>query len=334
MSYVAYVLSVMIASPSDLPEARNAVQDAIYEWNQANSRARNVILQPWRWETSAVPLAGGRAQSMINTQGVDRSDIVIALFGSRLGSPTSEAVSGTAEEIERAVDLGKPVHVYFSSAALPSDVDIEQLAALRDFKKVMQTKGLLGEFSAARELNREVWKAIEHDLDSLNLQNSAKNPREELSRSHIQKDLLLLEERMRGWEMHGAFHVGLRDAFHKHLPRTFVGQLEEQVDRWDGDTRYYHDEEIAQAWFDCKSAAEAYLQKINFYMSYEDETSSEYLQVPPELRNNTDRGETYRKVFEELESARSALLESLGVLYRVHHSKALPAPEPSELPSK
>lgn len=169
MAYTAHVLRVMIASPSDLPEARDAVQEAIYSWNQSQSRKNNVVLLPWRWETSSVPVVGGRPQALINAQGVDDSDIVIALFGSRLGSPTGEAVSGTAEEIERAVGLGKPVHVYFSSAPLPSDVDVDQLVALRDFKKDMQSKSLLGEFSTPSELNYEVWKAIEHDLEQLAL---------------------------------------------------------------------------------------------------------------------------------------------------------------------
>ena len=159
----------MIASPSDLPEARDAVQEAIYSWNQSHSRKNNVVLLPWRWETSSVPVVGGRPQALINAQGVDDSDIVFALFGSRLGSPTGEAVSGTAEEIERAVGLGKPVHVYFSNATLPSDVDVDQLVALRDFKKEMQERSLLGEFSTPSELNYEVWKAIEHDLEQLAL---------------------------------------------------------------------------------------------------------------------------------------------------------------------
>lgn len=169
MTYTAHVLRVMIASPSDLPEARDAVQEAIYSWNQAHSRKNSVVLLPWRWETSSIPVVGGRPQALINAQGVDDSDIVIALFGSRLGSPTGEAISGTAEEIERAVSLGKPVHVYFSSAPLPSDVDVDQLVALRDFKTDMQKKSLLGEFSTPSELNYEVWKAIEHDLEALAL---------------------------------------------------------------------------------------------------------------------------------------------------------------------
>lgn len=154
----------MIASPSDIVDARDAVEQAIHGWNRANSTSKLIVLLPWRWETSAVPILGGHPQKLINAQGVDDSDIVFALFGGRLGSPTPDAVSGTAEEIDRAQKLGKPVHLYFSTAPLPHDIDTEQLAALRAFKRDMQDKGLLGEFSDLEHLSFEVWKAIEHDL--------------------------------------------------------------------------------------------------------------------------------------------------------------------------
>ncbi|QCQ17252.1 DUF4062 domain-containing protein [Microbacterium sp. RG1] len=172
MSFPASVLRVMIASPSDVPEARDAVERAIHSWNDANARTKQVILLPWRWETSSVPLLGGHPQKLINGQGVDDSDIVFALFGGRLGSPTPDAVSGTAEEIDRAVEMGKPVHLYFSTAPLPSDIDTAQLDALRTFRQAMQERGLLGEFSNVDQLNHEVWKAIEHDLTQLRLENS------------------------------------------------------------------------------------------------------------------------------------------------------------------
>lgn len=169
MPYAAHVLRVMIASPSDTTEARNAVEAAIHGWNDASARSNQIILQPWRWETSAVPLLGGHPQSLINAQGVDDSDIVFGLFGSRLGSPTPDAVSGTVEEIERAVEQGKPVHLYFSNAPLSVDVDTAQLEGLREFKREMQSRGLLGEFSNVSQLEHEVWKAIEHDLARMDL---------------------------------------------------------------------------------------------------------------------------------------------------------------------
>jgi hypothetical protein len=125
--------------------------------------------QPWRWETSAVPVLGDHPQSLINAQGVDESGLVIALFGSRLGSPTADAVPGTVEEIERAIEQGKPVHLYFSTAPLPNDVDTAQLEGLRAFKAEISQRGLLGEFSNVSQLEHEVWKAIEYDIASLAL---------------------------------------------------------------------------------------------------------------------------------------------------------------------
>ena len=111
MAYTANVLRMMIASPSDTIEARDAVESAAYGWNGANAQAKQTILHPWRWETSAVPMLGDHAQVLINSQGVDESDVV----------------SGTVAEIERAIEQGKPVHLYFSTAPLPNDVDTAQL---------------------------------------------------------------------------------------------------------------------------------------------------------------------------------------------------------------
>jgi len=116
-----------------------------------------------------VPLLGGHPQEIINAQGVDGADIVVALFGSRLGSPTPDAVSGTVEEIERAVNSGKPVHLYFSKSSLPHDVDTAQLEGLRNFKNEIRERGLLGEFDDIRQLENQIWSAIEHDLAKIDL---------------------------------------------------------------------------------------------------------------------------------------------------------------------
>ncbi|MCP3426368.1 DUF4062 domain-containing protein [Rothia sp. AR01] len=169
MSFVATVLRVMIASPSDIPDARDAVEQAIYEWNGTYAKNKQVVLMPWRWETSSVPVMGEHPQSLINAQGVDESDIVIALFGSRLGSPTPAAASGTVEEIQRAVDSDKPVHVYFSMAPLPRGVDPKQLEGLNQFRADIGQRGLLGEFDNNAQLNHEVWKAVEHDIAAADL---------------------------------------------------------------------------------------------------------------------------------------------------------------------
>lgn len=175
MPFVATVLRVMIASPSDISDARDTIEKAVHSWNDANARSKNIVLLPWRWETSSVPVLGEHPQSLINSQGVTESDIVFAIFGGRLGSPTVASVSGTVEEIEEALTQNTPVHLYFSTAPLPHDVDTAQLDGLRTFKEEMSQRGLYGEFANPEQLTHEVWKAIEHDLNQMDLNASPKD---------------------------------------------------------------------------------------------------------------------------------------------------------------
>ncbi|PZT89365.1 MAG: DUF4062 domain-containing protein [Gordonia sp. (in: high G+C Gram-positive bacteria)] len=162
-------LQVMIASPSDVLEAREAVYTALSRWNEANTSSRKIALIASRWETGAVPMLGDHPQALINKQLVAKADIVIALFGSRMGQATPSAVSGTAEEIAEAEAAGKPVHLYFSTAPHANDVDPAQLQALRKFKEAIEERGLYGTFNSVEELTAHVWQAIEHDLHRLEL---------------------------------------------------------------------------------------------------------------------------------------------------------------------
>lgn len=155
---------VVIASPGDAAEERATVRDALADWNISRGRREGVSLLPWLWERHVVPRMGDRPQALINSQVVDQADIVVAFFDSKLGSATGVDVSGTAEEINRGIDMGKPVHVYFSEEDLPRDVDEEQLAALRAFQKELQERGVLGSYSDSKDLAAQVVRAVEADL--------------------------------------------------------------------------------------------------------------------------------------------------------------------------
>lgn len=168
--FQAHVLKVLLASPSDTKVLRDSVERSLHNWNTERAEAASVMLLPRRWETAAVPLlTGADGQSVINAQLVDDADIVIVIFHATLGSATPRAASGTADELAKAHRAGKPVHVYFSRMPLDRDHDRKQLAALDEFKQSVQELGLYGSFDTPGDLENQVRRALEHDIQELDL---------------------------------------------------------------------------------------------------------------------------------------------------------------------
>ena len=67
-------------------------------------------------EARVCPAMGDRPQAIINKQVLANCDLLVAVFWTRIGSPTGVAVSGTVEEIQEHLNAGKPAMIYFSSA--------------------------------------------------------------------------------------------------------------------------------------------------------------------------------------------------------------------------
>ena len=156
----ATVLRILIASPSDVIPERDVVTKAIHEWNAVHSERSKIILQPVRWETHSFPASGDRPQAIINKQIGDSGQILIGIFGYRLGTPTGEAQSGTIEEIESFRQTGKYIALYFSSADVPREADRDQLAALESYQRERQKDTLYSTFSTPAELHSLVTKHI------------------------------------------------------------------------------------------------------------------------------------------------------------------------------
>jgi hypothetical protein len=70
---------------------------------------------------------------------IDSTDILVAIFWSRIGTPTATAESGTVEEIQRAIARGKKVMIYFSDLEpLPAGASIEQVRRLSSFREQLR----------------------------------------------------------------------------------------------------------------------------------------------------------------------------------------------------
>lgn len=168
MSYEAKVFRVLIASPSDVEEERDIAVKTIQEWNDLNSHERQIVLLPLRWETHTAPEYGKRPQEIINKQMVDHCDLLIGIFWTRIGSPTGVKDSGTLEEIDRVATAGKPIMLYFSKVKkAPDDIDVEQLAKLREFKKNTYPKALIETYTTQIEFRDKLSKHIEMQLRNL-----------------------------------------------------------------------------------------------------------------------------------------------------------------------
>jgi len=152
----AVILNVLIASPSDVSAERDAVESAIHEWNANHHERMGIMLHPVRWETHSYPASGDRPQAIINRQIVDSGDILIGIFGYRLGTPTGVAQSGTIEEIEKFRKTGKHVALYFSVADVPRSADRDQLKALENYQRERERDTLFGRFRTPEELRRLV----------------------------------------------------------------------------------------------------------------------------------------------------------------------------------
>jgi hypothetical protein len=166
MPFDAKVFKVMIASPSDVPDARQRMREAIYNWNTVNATHRGAVLLPVDWENWVVPDLTGRPQAVVNQQ-LGICDLLIGVFWTRLGTPTGTSASGTTEEIQRHVDARRPVLLYFCTKSVPHDADLGQLQAVRDAKARYQAEGITDAYDSQDDLGSKLDRHLSMKMNVL-----------------------------------------------------------------------------------------------------------------------------------------------------------------------
>ena len=160
------ILSVFVASPSDVDEERNRLEDAIRELNTVWARNLRIRLELVRWETHAYPSFGEDPQAVINEQIPQDFDLFIGLMWYRFGTPTDRAESGTVEEFQRAKERydanpnALQLMIYFKDAPAPvppSQLDHKQLDSISKFRSSLgEEGGLYWSFQTADEFEKLV----------------------------------------------------------------------------------------------------------------------------------------------------------------------------------
>jgi hypothetical protein len=162
MSYDAKAFNVMIASPSDVPSERNIVREVVYEWNAVHSQLRRIVLLPVGWESHSTPEMGSRAQAILNEQILNKCDLLVGIFWTRIGTETGEYISGTVEEIEKHVASGKPAMLYFYSQPVEEgSVDKEQYSKLKEFRESCQKKGLYATYDGHSDFKEKFYHHLQ-----------------------------------------------------------------------------------------------------------------------------------------------------------------------------
>ena len=153
MPYKAQVIEVLIASPSDTEKYRKTIEGSILTWNRRHAKHHEVFLQPKKWEEDSLPEQGDRAQQLINKQLVDKCDLLIGVFWTKVGTDTGKAESGTIEEIERFIENDKPVMLYFSQEKVDMrNIDTDQFDRLEKAKVRFQNNGITADFDDDQKL--------------------------------------------------------------------------------------------------------------------------------------------------------------------------------------
>lgn len=130
---------IVLSCPTDVEVEKEIIQSVIEDFNRTIGNNLNITLNLKHWSTDSYAQSGGPAQELLNQQFIDDSDMIICIFWGRMGTPTEAYESGTAEEMQKAIEKGKQVFLYFSNAPIsPRNLDGEQFERVQAFEKKVQ----------------------------------------------------------------------------------------------------------------------------------------------------------------------------------------------------
>lgn len=152
--FQANVYKIMIGAPSDIKEEVSIAMNIIHHWNNINAEKQKTVLLPLHWSISSYPVIGMHPQKVINNQVVSKSDLLICIFGAKLGTPTNDYASGSVEEIEEHLKARKPVMIFFKNSLNLSDIDFNQISRLQDFKKSISQKALYADYNDTNDFEK------------------------------------------------------------------------------------------------------------------------------------------------------------------------------------
>jgi hypothetical protein len=144
-------LMAFVSGTSESDAEKAALRRVVEQVNGMLEKTHNVTIRLIGWPDAIRPGVNVDPQTEINRQlNLEEHDIYVGILGSRFGTPTLRAGSGTQEEFENALSRfqrdTRSVRVlfYFNRALQdPFTVDLEQLRRVREFRDRLPALGVL-----------------------------------------------------------------------------------------------------------------------------------------------------------------------------------------------
>ena len=207
---------LLISCPGDAANAVDVIKSVVEEFNQQFSDALGITIR-WRyWKDSVYAESGGKPQDLLNKQIVDTSDLAVAIFKTRFGSPTDNYGSGTEEEIERMLSEGRQVFMFFDESPVsPADFDSAEYQRVQEFKGRYKDKGIFWTYKSEDEFKNVFRAHITRHFMTLSNENAAEGKSELVIRSYteggLKEDIQLLPFDMGGFISSDKLIAQIRD---------------------------------------------------------------------------------------------------------------------------
>jgi len=233
-------LTIFFSGTSAVEAECAALKAVIEELNRMLAKSHKILLKVVSWPNDFRPGVNQDLQSEINRQIQGQYDIYIGVLGSRFGTATQRAGSGTEEEFQIAVSqflqdtTSIRVLFYFKRANQdPFTIDTKQLIKVHKFRSDLSQKGVIyRDFKdtanfveivrehlwnlISDEWNGNVWKLIElpsqRDTNEINTQSEQKTEEKATSVTEIiaeSEDVTLVPEETGYFDLMKEFYTAV-----------------------------------------------------------------------------------------------------------------------------
>ena len=144
------LLTIFVSGPSDVESEKAALRPIVAELSERLTRTHAVALRVVGWPDDVRPGVNVDLQAEINSQFGAEFDIYLGILGTRFGTPTRNAGSGTEEEFDQAISRLRAdsqslrVLLYFKTGGGdPFKLEIDQLQKVKEFRAGLISRGIL-----------------------------------------------------------------------------------------------------------------------------------------------------------------------------------------------